>query len=221
VHRLLQATLDNQPTGRVGAHCADNASFPYSGPKAVANILQRCNEKNDASTKAQDQSAVVFLCVYLNAQKKLGKTVEVDGIVTEMGKTSFTVLIPEIGLNKLINGSADLKSSDYGTTSKIASQDEDKSTITLQWNKRKRDGGGGGGEGKDDGKDDGKEGGTEGGGGAEYTPELTIGFMTPVRVRLDVEPGFPLNTRFILLAPPYAAPGGGGRGGGRGGRQGN
>jgi DIS3-like exonuclease 2 len=84
VHRLLLATLQGEE--QVDA-------FDYDEER-VEKICTTCNERKGASKKAQERSDRVFLCLYLKANP----VAEVLAVVVGMGDKSFTVLVPDLGL---------------------------------------------------------------------------------------------------------------------------
>lgn len=88
VHRLLQATLD-------GAEKIQK--FPIDSEK-INLISGHCNEKKINSKKASDRSDRVFLSLYL----KKNPIPKVLGVVTSIGKTSFTVFVPSLGLSQMV-----------------------------------------------------------------------------------------------------------------------
>ena len=112
VHRLLADTLSSSrhasaadgDSARAGASAGASASAgggaaalaaPQSACKGfyltkdeVGAIAEKCNEKKDASKKAQEQSDYVYLCVYLKDHP-----VEADAVVVSTGENAFTVNI--------------------------------------------------------------------------------------------------------------------------------
>ena len=88
VHRLLQATLDGPD---------EVAQFPFDS-KEIHQICGLCNEKKDASRKAQERSDVVFLALYLR-RHPLPKQL---GVVLSVGQKAFTVFVPSLGINALV-----------------------------------------------------------------------------------------------------------------------
>jgi DIS3-like exonuclease 2 len=88
VHRLLQATLD-------GEEAVQN--FPYE-MKEIGQICGRCNDKKDASRKAQERSSVVFLALYLRRNPLKSQL----GVVLSVGEKAFTVFLPDLGIQQLV-----------------------------------------------------------------------------------------------------------------------
>ena len=112
MHRLLADTLSSSrhasaadgDSARAGASAGASASAgggaaalaaPQSACKGfyltkdeVGAIAEKCNEKKDASKKAQEQSDYVYLCVYLKDHP-----VEADAVVVSTGENAFTVNI--------------------------------------------------------------------------------------------------------------------------------
>ena len=92
VHRLLDATLRHSKPEDV------MANFPLS-PTETAELCERCNEKKEASKKAQDASDKLFLCVFLRRHGPI----EEDGICVGIGGKSFTIFIPRLDLERRVN----------------------------------------------------------------------------------------------------------------------
>ena len=87
VHRLLQATLDND----------NNTSVCEFGMKQdeIQSVCDHCNDKKMASKTAQDRSDRVFLAIYLK-RKPLRSTL---GVVLSVGEKTFTVFVPDLGVS--------------------------------------------------------------------------------------------------------------------------
>eukprot|EP00611_Tribonema_gayanum_P019924 TRINITY_DN3549_c0_g1_i1.p1 TRINITY_DN3549_c0_g1~~TRINITY_DN3549_c0_g1_i1.p1 ORF type:complete len:465 (-),score=184.66 TRINITY_DN3549_c0_g1_i1:748-2064(-) len=82
VHRLLGAILDERPA-------------QYT-TEEVEEVARHCNNKRDASKKAQERSDVVFLCAYLKrASPPRGPE---RAVVMSYGATGFTVFVPALGV---------------------------------------------------------------------------------------------------------------------------
>jgi exoribonuclease R len=88
VHRLLQATLDGEEA--VG-------DFPLQA-KEIHQICSQCNDKKEASRKAQERSSVVFLALYLRRTPLKSQL----GVVLSVGMKAFTVFVPELGLSAMV-----------------------------------------------------------------------------------------------------------------------
>jgi len=88
VHRLLQATLDGEEAIQ---------EFPFS-QRDIGHFCERCNEKKEASRKAQDRSDVVFLALYLRRRPLKSQL----GVVLSVGQKTFTVFVPELGISSLL-----------------------------------------------------------------------------------------------------------------------
>lgn len=88
VHRLLQATLDG--------HEAVN-TFVMS-EKEIGTMCERCNDKKEASRKAQDRSDEVFLALYLLRNPLENQL----AIVLSVGEKTFTAFIPALGVSALV-----------------------------------------------------------------------------------------------------------------------
>eukprot|EP00934_Nitzschia_sp_Nitz4_P009430 Nitzschia sp. Nitz4//scaffold1_size375055//22941//26060//NITZ4_000211-RA/size375055-processed-gene-0.7-mRNA-1//1//CDS//3329540850//9420//frame0 len=88
VHRLLQATLDGEGAVK---------EFPLN-ENEIGSICERCNDKKEASRKAQDRSDVVFLALYLRRQPMTSQM----GVVLSVGQKAFTVFVPSLGISNLL-----------------------------------------------------------------------------------------------------------------------
>jgi len=84
VHRLLQATVDG--AGAV-------ARYPKTEDGVHQDALH-CNQKRMAAKTAQERSDRVYLAVYLRSRPLVSEV----AIVTGMGRESFNVLVPSIGV---------------------------------------------------------------------------------------------------------------------------
>ena len=85
VHRLLQATLD-------GPECVEQ--FPFD-TRDIGKICGNCNDKKDASRKAQERSDEVFLALYLRKKPIRSEL----GVVLSVGEKTFTVFVPSLGMS--------------------------------------------------------------------------------------------------------------------------
>jgi DIS3-like exonuclease 2 len=83
VHRLLQATLDEENDW-------DNFSLSVTDLQA---ICQHCNEKRMAAKAAQERCDRVFLSLFVRARALEGQL----GVVLSVGSTAFTVYVPSLG----------------------------------------------------------------------------------------------------------------------------
>jgi DIS3-like exonuclease 2 len=88
VHRLLEATLDGEEAV---------ADFPLQA-KEIHQICSQCNEKKEASRKAQERSSVVFLALFLRRTPLKSQL----GVVLSVGMKAFTVFVPQLGLSALV-----------------------------------------------------------------------------------------------------------------------
>jgi VacB/RNase II family 3'-5' exoribonuclease len=88
VHRLLQATLDGEEAV---------VDFPLQA-KEIHQICSQCNDKKEASRKAQERSSVVFLALYLRRAPLTSRL----GVVLSVGMKAFTVFVPELGLSAMV-----------------------------------------------------------------------------------------------------------------------
>jgi len=88
VHRLLQATLDGEDAVE---------KFVHPEPE-IREISTHCNTKKDASRLAQERSDRIFLSIYL----KTNPIPSALAVVTSVGRTTFTVFIPSLGLGTKI-----------------------------------------------------------------------------------------------------------------------
>eukprot|EP00455_Lapot_gusevi_P002084 TRINITY_DN10808_c0_g1_i3.p1 TRINITY_DN10808_c0_g1~~TRINITY_DN10808_c0_g1_i3.p1 ORF type:complete len:229 (-),score=65.14 TRINITY_DN10808_c0_g1_i3:133-819(-) len=92
VHRLLSCTLDG--------------SLPRPTAEDVSRIAKHCNHQKMASRKAQDQSSKVFLALLLKDRPMV-----VQAVVVGLGPGSFSVAVPDLGLEKrLVLEELDLES---------------------------------------------------------------------------------------------------------------
>uniref|UniRef100_A0A7S1C3L7 RNB domain-containing protein n=1 Tax=Bicosoecida sp. CB-2014 TaxID=1486930 RepID=A0A7S1C3L7_9STRA len=93
VHRLLQATLEGGDDVEAMAAALD--ALPPA--TELARACERCNTQKQAADDAQNDSARVFLAIYLDAHPT-----EVDCIVSDVGEKSFKATIPAWGLEQQI-----------------------------------------------------------------------------------------------------------------------
>ena len=84
VHRQLQAALDGAPA--------------LYGHTQVAKMADRCNDRKYAARLAQDGSAKAFYCFWLQRNPQI----DVQAFVAGIGKTSFTLVVPETGLEERV-----------------------------------------------------------------------------------------------------------------------
>ena len=104
VHRLLHAVLlDEQAASSGGGAGAGGGGGGGGGGSAVAGawgveqvqeMAAKCNEMKDAAKNAQERSDHVYLCVFLRNAGPL----EADAVVIGVGAKSFTIFVPELGL---------------------------------------------------------------------------------------------------------------------------
>ena len=83
VHRLLQATLE------------DSVDDFRQSSKEINEVALHCNEKRMNSKHAQERSDRVFLCLFL----KFNPIKDILGVVVGVGEKTFTVFIPDLGVN--------------------------------------------------------------------------------------------------------------------------
>jgi len=83
VHRLLQATLDDEVD-----------TFPQTQKEIHSNAMH-CNEMRMSAKKAQERSDRVFLSLYLKT-KPISSTL---GVCLGVGEKTFTVFVPSLGLS--------------------------------------------------------------------------------------------------------------------------
>jgi len=83
VHRLLQATLDN-----------DVGEFPLN-QKEIHAAANHCNDMRMSAKKAQERSDRVFLSLYLRENP----ISSVLGVCLGVGEKTFTVFVPSLGLS--------------------------------------------------------------------------------------------------------------------------
>lgn len=88
VHRLLQASIDGEQAVK---------EFPMD-VKSISNICGTCNEKKDASRKAQERSDLVFLALYLRRFPKKKQL----AVVTSIGSKAFTCFLPDLGISAMV-----------------------------------------------------------------------------------------------------------------------
>mmetsp|Transcript_39536 Transcript_39536/g.60778 ORF Transcript_39536/g.60778 Transcript_39536/m.60778 type:complete len:246 (+) Transcript_39536:3-740(+) len=88
VHRLLQVSIDGEEAV---------ANFPFR-QNEIGHICGRCNEKKDASRKAQSRSDEVFLALYLKKNPMKSQL----GVVVSVGEKTFTVFMPKLGVQALV-----------------------------------------------------------------------------------------------------------------------
>ena len=86
VHRLLQRTID----GTV-------SEFELE-PKGLQRECDHCNDKRMKSKKAQERCDRVFLSLFVKSHPIKSQL----GVVLSVGKTSFTVFVPSLGVNALL-----------------------------------------------------------------------------------------------------------------------
>eukprot|EP00095_Tigriopus_kingsejongensis_P008219 maker-scaffold604_size126151-snap-gene-0.28 protein:Tk08219 transcript:maker-scaffold604_size126151-snap-gene-0.28-mRNA-1 annotation:"dis3-like exonuclease 2 isoform x2" len=84
VHRLLQSVLTNE--------------VPNWDKNEVRKWLMHCNDKKVAAKRASDQSAQVYLAMFI----KMCGPITADAIVMDVGDKSFDVLIPTMAVVKRI-----------------------------------------------------------------------------------------------------------------------
>ena len=84
VHRLLEKSL-----------LAGTANISDEELKDMSQIAEHCNLKKATSKEAQDRSDRIFLAVLLKEEPIL-----TEGVVIDMGASSFTVLIPAFGMDR-------------------------------------------------------------------------------------------------------------------------
>ncbi len=90
VHRLLETSVIAENTGDeslIASACNDAAM------RAAETVATKCNEMKKASKEAQTRSDHVFFAMYLK-----DKPLDVSGFVVGIGEKSFTVLVPEYGI---------------------------------------------------------------------------------------------------------------------------
>lgn len=83
VHRLLEISISKGDVGISDEELKD-----------LSQIAEQCNLKKASSKEAQDRSDRIFLAVLLK-----DAPVVTDGVVIDMGTSSFTVLIPAYGMD--------------------------------------------------------------------------------------------------------------------------
>lgn len=89
VHRLLFLGLKDE-------NAMEN-SCKIEKIKEFSRIADNCNERKKLAKEAQIQSDKIFLCVYL-----IKNPMEVNAIVIGIGEKSFSILIPDFGIEQRI-----------------------------------------------------------------------------------------------------------------------
>jgi DIS3-like exonuclease 2 len=87
VHRLLFLGLNDEN--------AMEKSGKIEKINEFSGIAHNCNERKKSAKEAQEQSATIFLSVYL-----IKNPMEVNAIVIGIGEKSFSILIPDYGIEK-------------------------------------------------------------------------------------------------------------------------
>jgi len=98
VHRLLTAVLSDNKEAV--------AKF-YKTAQEIHNIALHCNEKKKHAKFAQERSDDVYLAVYLKENP-----LTEEGVVIGIGKGSFTVFVPRLGIQRRIHV-ADVKETTF------------------------------------------------------------------------------------------------------------
>jgi len=86
VHRLLEATLN------------DSIDDFGQVPIEINEVALHCNEKRMFAKNAQERSDRVFLSLFL----KLNPIKDILGVVVGVGEKTFTVFVPDLGLNESV-----------------------------------------------------------------------------------------------------------------------
>ena len=98
VHRLLEASVAADFADAAGAGDSDSFAAKAKSAAAIAQstaIAAQCNEMKRASKDAQTRSDRVFFAIYLKDHP-----MDVSGYVIGIGEKSFTVLVPEYGIEE-------------------------------------------------------------------------------------------------------------------------
>jgi len=92
VHRQLEYVLQ------------DNSDSKFAMDRdAVAKVAQQCNIKNDSATLAEEQSAHLFLCVFISdLTQRYGPVIRQAKVVGVLD-AAFDVLVPEFGIEKRVH----------------------------------------------------------------------------------------------------------------------
>jgi DIS3-like exonuclease 2 len=110
VHRVLQDTLEEEvrtamavKKGVIELEGSSSSivkakSKPYTS-KYVHSIAEHCNAKRMGAKRASERSDRVFLSIFLDSNPIMGTL----GLVIGIGQTSFTVLVPSLGIDQLVN----------------------------------------------------------------------------------------------------------------------
>ena len=107
VHRLLTESI----TGEVWdlgdedlMQSAGDQNGESDAPKTVmASIAANCNFKKESSKKAQEASDLLFFNCLIRDRFKSGNPIVCDAIVQDMGSVSFTLLLQDYGVDKLVH----------------------------------------------------------------------------------------------------------------------
>ena len=89
VHRQLQAALDE-----------DRAPLPS---KILLKVAKHCNTKKEDARGAQDDSAKIYLCIYLKQKEQRDQLPIIEeGIVMDFGERSIDVYVPKYALDRRV-----------------------------------------------------------------------------------------------------------------------
>lgn len=90
------------------------ADYKFEGAR-ITRIAGECNERKLAARKAQDQSSVVFLCVYLKTRQ-----LQTDAVVLSLGERFVHCFLPDLGFDhKVYFVDSDIVSATYDKNAEV------------------------------------------------------------------------------------------------------
>ncbi|GBG31155.1 DIS3-like exonuclease 2 [Hondaea fermentalgiana] len=111
VHRQLTAVLNDAIK-----------EYPDS-EEACQLIAEHCNEKKEASKKAQDASDRLFFCVFIKQRFNSNNPIRTLAVVQELGPMSFTLLLTDFSVDCRVHADKDWGASKITATYKKSAAD--------------------------------------------------------------------------------------------------